>query len=195
MHEYNSKIVSLSPHQDIINNIEDMDDKIEHLSNYASNLLFRNSSELKRTQTHLAVVYNFMSQKDNLTNISLASDSRLIAAASKRDSSAMKTIAVVTMLFLPGTYISALFAIPLFDWEAAPGVTALNYRFWYYWATTLPLTALVLFAWIFWEHIRVACSWVYRWFLRSRRSIAARTNQRDQETTNPEAMSNNVQPR
>lgn len=36
----------------------------------------------------------------------LAADSREIAAASKRDSSAMKGIAFLTMVFLPGTYIA-----------------------------------------------------------------------------------------
>ncbi|MCJ1324670.1 hypothetical protein MMC10_001332 [Thelotrema lepadinum] len=153
MQEYNSKIVSLSEHRDVIQGIPDLDNMIEHLLNYASNLRFRNSSEQKRTQAHLAVVFNFMAQKDNLVNISLANDSRRIAAASKRDSTAMKTIAVVTMFFLPGTYIAALFAVPVFNWDAGPDVSVVTYRFWYYWATTLPLTALVLLIWAFWEPV------------------------------------------
>jgi Mg2+ and Co2+ transporter CorA len=47
-----------------------------------------------------------MAAKDNIVNIGLAADSKQIAAASKRDSSAMKTIAVLTMLFLPATFVA-----------------------------------------------------------------------------------------
>lgn len=44
-------------------------------------------------------VYNIISQQNNRINIS-------IARAARRDSSSMKIIALLTMLFLPGTYIS-----------------------------------------------------------------------------------------
>ena len=56
-------------------------------------------------------VYNFMAQKDNQTNIALARDSRLIAVATQRDSTAMRTIALLTLLFLPGTYVAVLLAL------------------------------------------------------------------------------------
>jgi hypothetical protein len=36
----------------------------------------------------------------------LAKDSKELAAASKQDSSAMKIIAVLTTLFLPGTFVA-----------------------------------------------------------------------------------------
>ena len=51
-------------------------------------------------------VYNYMAQKGNLVTIALAADSRQIAAATKKDSSAMKTIALLTMIFLPGTFVA-----------------------------------------------------------------------------------------
>ena len=185
MHEYNSKIVSLSEHEDIIQGIPDLDDMIEHLLNYVSNLRFRNSSEQKRTQTHLAVVFNFMAQKDNLVNISLANDSRRIAAASKRDSTAMKTIAVVTMFFLPGTYIAALFAIPVFNWDAGPNVSILSSRFWYYWATTLPLTAIVLLIWVFWEPVTHVIGDIYDRVVAKKRSFSVPEEQSDQRSAKP----------
>ena len=47
-----------------------------------------------------------MAQKGNLVTIALAADSRQIAAATKKDSSAMKTIALLTMIFLPGTFVA-----------------------------------------------------------------------------------------
>lgn len=51
-------------------------------------------------------VHNLITQRDSLRNMDLGKDTKEIAAASKRDSSAMKTIAVLTMVFLPGTFVS-----------------------------------------------------------------------------------------
>ena len=47
-----------------------------------------------------------MAQRDNKLNIEIARDSKSIAVEGKRDSSAMKTIAVLTIVFLPGTFIA-----------------------------------------------------------------------------------------
>ena len=41
-----------------------------------------------------------------MLNVEVAKDSKSIAAAAKRDSSAMKSIALLTMLFLPATFVS-----------------------------------------------------------------------------------------
>jgi len=60
----------------------------------------------RRVQSQLAVVYQFMTQKDSKTNIELAASSALIARETKRDGTAMKTIAILTMLFLPGTFLA-----------------------------------------------------------------------------------------
>jgi hypothetical protein len=47
-----------------------------------------------------------MTQKDSKVNIELAEMTALIARESKKDSSAMKAIAVLTMCFLPGTFLA-----------------------------------------------------------------------------------------
>ncbi len=103
---------------------ERMGERCTHLVNVCRNLLLQTTCEQKRTQTQLAVVrtnpckiyqslttltievYNFMAQKGNMINIALAADSKLIAIATKKDSSAMKTIALLTMIFLPGTFVA-----------------------------------------------------------------------------------------
>jgi hypothetical protein len=58
----------------------------------------------------------------------------------------MKTIAVMTMLFLPATFFAALFATPMLDWHGTPIIQP---RFWIYWAFTLPCTIVVLVSWYF----------------------------------------------
>jgi len=64
-------------------------------------------------------VYSYLAQRDAQLSQKLAEDSRLLAAdsrelaaAAKRDSSALKAIAVLTMLFLPGTFIAVRLAQP-----------------------------------------------------------------------------------
>jgi hypothetical protein len=54
-----------------------------------------------------------MVQKDSKINLSLAETTTIIARESKKDSSAMKAIAVLTMCFLPGTFLAVCTTIPL----------------------------------------------------------------------------------
>jgi len=56
----------------------------------------------------------------------------------------MKTIAVMTMVFLPATFFAALFAVPSLQWDASPVVQP---TFWVYWAFTIPCTILVICVW------------------------------------------------
>lgn len=66
-----------------------------------------------------------------------------MARASKRDSSAMKALALLTMLFLPGTFCASFFAMPWFDFDMSGDLFA-HGKFWLYWAITIPLTVIVL---------------------------------------------------
>ena len=47
-----------------------------------------------------------MAIKEAITNGQVAKDSATIANESKKDSSSMKAIAVLTMFFLPGTFLA-----------------------------------------------------------------------------------------
>ncbi|CZR56162.1 uncharacterized protein PAC_06050 [Phialocephala subalpina] len=124
-----------------------MKETIAYHTNTAQNLSLRAEYEEKRVQTQLAVVYQFMSQKDSKVNIQLAETSALIARESKKDSSAMKAIAVLTMFFLPGTFLATIFAMPLFNWDSNDGPRTKD-GFKLYWAIAIPLTVGVLGIWI-----------------------------------------------
>ncbi|MCJ1385495.1 hypothetical protein MMC17_008618 [Xylographa soralifera] len=107
-----------------------------------------------RAQIQQSTLYNLIAREDSKANIDIATASRAIALASRRDSASMKTIAVLTMAFLPATWIAALFAMPLFNWNGAPGEPIIYDRFWIYWALTLPLTTAVLSIWWVWKEWR-----------------------------------------
>ena len=57
----------------------------------------------------------------------------------------MKALALLTMVFLPGTLCATLFATPFLDFSAPSTRFVVNDRFWVYWVILLPLTAGVLF--------------------------------------------------
>lgn len=67
----------------------------------------------------------------------------------------MKTLAIVTMLFLPGSFISALFSTSMFDWDSVdPNSNSIGVRtmpqFTLYWAITIPLTIVTFILFFFW---------------------------------------------
>lgn len=67
----------------------------------------------------------------------------------------MKTLAVVTMFFLPGSFISALFSTSLFDWDSrdllskSMGVNTTP-QFGLYWVITIPLTVITFLLYFLW---------------------------------------------
>lgn len=78
-----------------------------------------------------------------------------IAMDGKRDNIAMKTIAILGIVFLPGTFVASLFSIGMFDRNAAnsggtASPTVLPSK-WIYWAITVPLTVVTILAWVLWS--------------------------------------------
>lgn len=76
---------------------------------------------------------------------------KVIAIETKRDSTAMKTItiAILGMIFLPGTFIAAIFAMPVLDLSPpnSSSMVVVRKGFGIYWALTVPLTLSVLMTW------------------------------------------------
>lgn len=59
-----------------------------------------------------------MSQREARLNLEIAGEQRRIAHASKRDSTAMKTISLMGALFLPGTYLASVFSMTFFNFQS-----------------------------------------------------------------------------
>lgn len=91
-----------------------------------------------------------INQHDSRLNLSMAADSRQVAIASKRDSSAMKTIAVLTIAFLPCTAVAAIFSMDPFMSLSPDGKIEISPMFWLYWTISIPLTIGVIAIWILW---------------------------------------------
>ncbi|GKU00613.1 hypothetical protein FLAG1_02934 [Fusarium langsethiae] len=111
-----------------------------------------------RCRAQIDMIYSKMAQEDNILNARMA-------VASSRDSSSMKALAVITAIFLPGEFLGTLFGMSMFDWlgpdeeddddssspmTGATKLTRFGQNFWYYWATAVPLTIMILVVWRVW---------------------------------------------
>ncbi|KAF2264434.1 hypothetical protein CC78DRAFT_544193 [Lojkania enalia] len=101
---------------------------------------------------------------DGQTGILIARNSDSAAEEARRDSASMKTIAIVTLVFLPGTFVAAIFSMSMFQWlpdnedssssndakQSGDDFKILSDWFWLYWAVTVPLTLIILVVWYIW---------------------------------------------
>jgi hypothetical protein len=123
-------------------------------------------------------MYSLINQRDSRLNMEameqsrqIADESRKIAHLTRRDSTDMRIIAVVTMLFLPGTFtavrspqnpsivvktladtcneIQTLFSASFFDFNPDNSSSVVSSWIWLYCVMTVVLTILVLAAWWF----------------------------------------------
>jgi len=100
---------------------KELKQRIEIVQSVCSNNKIRLAAYEKRIELQMGVVshlgsltsqlttvkvHNLIAQEDNMRNIELARDSKVIATSSKRDSSVMKVLAVLGTLFLPASFIA-----------------------------------------------------------------------------------------
>jgi len=85
-----------------------------------------------------------------------------IREATKTDSATMKTISTLGLLFLPGTFICAIFSTSFFNFSPGsrtePQHWTVSEKFWIYWAVTIPLTITTSLFWYYWQRVYMAKS-------------------------------------
>jgi Mg2+ and Co2+ transporter CorA len=128
----------------------------------------------RRAQGYVQTVYSLIAQRDNSLSIQLAESSLRIAEATRSDNLAMKaiaensriiaeeskivsmeslrkndtmrSIAVVTMLFLPATFIATLFSTSFFNFQSKDG-PVVSHWIWLYVLVTAIMTAVIQGLW------------------------------------------------
>ncbi|KAI0448330.1 hypothetical protein F5B21DRAFT_497918 [Xylaria acuta] len=93
----------------------------------------------QRGDIQATAINNLLAQRNNETNRIMVEASTSIAHDTRRDSSAMKSIAVLTLIFLPATFTATYFG--------TPAVVAMGPSQGFYWAITSALTVVVILAW------------------------------------------------
>lgn len=78
-----------------------------------------------------------------------------IGKAAQKDSAAMKTIALLTLIFLPGTFIATVFGMGFFNFSQGDGAQmpewSVSKDIWVYWAITIPVTGVTVLCWLLWQ--------------------------------------------
>ena len=110
------------------------------------NLGHRAVSNRERLQNEIQLAFNTVAQYDAGITVD-------IGRAAQTDSAAMKTIGYITMTFLPATFISALFSMSFFDFDAEANIWSMSSKFWVYWACAIPTTLVTFVLWHFWHKI------------------------------------------
>ncbi|KAI8965761.1 hypothetical protein F5Y11DRAFT_367235 [Daldinia sp. FL1419] len=100
---------------------------------------------LQRNEDHMGQISRKMMRQDTMASISLSETSVELSKMATFDSSSMKVIAAMTMVFLPGMFFASLFSMPLLDWDEQKVVRK---KFWVYWAFTGPSTVLIVILWL-----------------------------------------------
>ena len=100
---------------------------------------------LDQELTLLAIkAYHVVTQKSNQLSINLASIAR-------RDNATMKALALIGVLYLPGTFISGIFGMSFFNYNPPSNNDSADWmmsdKFWIYWAITIPVTIFTVMLW------------------------------------------------
>jgi Mg2+ and Co2+ transporter CorA len=101
-----------------------------------------------RLSNELNLAINMVAQQESAATVR-------ISKAAQSDGAAMKAVAVVTLLFLPSTFVSTIFSMTFFsfspDSDGHSGTWAVSDEIWLYWLFTVPLTILAMGSWIWWQ--------------------------------------------
>ncbi|KAM0459465.1 hypothetical protein ACHAPV_005653 [Trichoderma viride] len=135
-------------HRSMIARMEFYRVKLRGLENYIH-------TTLERLKVQREALYNIMSQREARLNLEIAGEQRRIAHASKRDSTAMKTISLMGALFLPGTYLASVFSMTFFNFQSGADPVISNWL-WVYFIITVPLTVIIVGSWIWYDRRKEA---------------------------------------
>ncbi|GKT51003.1 uncharacterized protein ColSpa_11184 [Colletotrichum spaethianum] len=112
------------------------DDKIDDC-----NMMICNTSLAMQT------VWNHIARKDSKTNTNISQANAAIAIQTKVESAQMRTIALLTMIYLPLSSVAAIFSMDMFNWEAIEGDSIVSKHIWLFAVLAAGLTLLTIAAW------------------------------------------------
>ncbi|OIW26742.1 hypothetical protein CONLIGDRAFT_716965 [Coniochaeta ligniaria NRRL 30616] len=111
-------------------------------------LLSRSESNKARVQNETSLAFHIAAQRDSRIQVRIGEEAQ-------KETTAMKAIALITMTFLPATFVSSVFSMPFFYFKQSEGGTAGDFtvsdQLWIYCALAAPLSLCTLALWAFWD--------------------------------------------
>ncbi|KAJ0159292.1 hypothetical protein CTA2_9973 [Colletotrichum tanaceti] len=114
------------------------DDKIDDC-----NMMICNMSLAMQT------VWNHIARQDSETNTKISQANAAIAVQTKVESAQMRTIALLTMIYLPVASVASIFSMDMFNWEAVDGQMIVSKHIWLFFVLAVGLTLITVAAWFF----------------------------------------------
>ncbi|KAI1864776.1 hypothetical protein JX265_008500 [Neoarthrinium moseri] len=119
----------------ILEIMDEYDDKIEEC-----NMIMDNMSITMQT------VWSHIARRDAIVNTNIARANNSIALDAKQDNGQMKSIAFLTMFYLPVSAVASIFSMSMFDWSPSEG-SVVSDSLWVFILVATVLTALTLLVW------------------------------------------------
>ncbi|KAJ5224023.1 hypothetical protein N7468_008565 [Penicillium chermesinum] len=112
----------------------------------------------QRTNNFITLLYNLITGHDSSINLHIATQNATIASEARKDSSSMRIIAAVTLLYLPPTFVCSLFGTNLIALDTSKGTNlggfTISTSWWIYFAFAVPLTAATVCGFLWWRRTR-----------------------------------------
>ncbi|KJA25348.1 hypothetical protein HYPSUDRAFT_424495 [Hypholoma sublateritium FD-334 SS-4] len=131
----------MRPSARLVGEFGDVEDSLAYLLAQTRTLMRWVGTYIEHTQIAVGLLFNL--------------DTASIAKSTQQDSSSMITMAAVTMFFLPGTFVSALFSMVFFNADPSNTGLLVNSQLWLFFVITVPLTVAVFLTWELWRRWRV----------------------------------------
>ncbi|KAF2465717.1 uncharacterized protein BDR25DRAFT_306502 [Lindgomyces ingoldianus] len=114
------------------------------------NMVIENTSlTMQTSMNHFARVDNSVNLHLSKINTQLARTSTDLTQDMRRDSSQMRSIALLTMVFLPLSTVATVFSTTFFDWNATADKTVVSGYIWIFVVIAVGLTSTTVGAWYF----------------------------------------------
>ncbi|KIW15002.1 hypothetical protein PV08_07789 [Exophiala spinifera] len=117
--------------------------------------LFDADSLTERLQNAMNSVFQLTTQRDSRASLAIADINNELAWQGRNNNTAMMTIAFISLLFLPGTFVASFFQTPIFNFPSPPppqdggnGNVIVARPFWIYWTVSGVLTLVLGAGWI-----------------------------------------------
>ncbi|KAK5112394.1 hypothetical protein LTR62_004357 [Meristemomyces frigidus] len=109
----------------------------------------------RRVSAAQGTIQTLIQHHNEALNLDIATSSHRMMEAALKDNATMKTIAIMTMIFLPSTAVASFFSMGMFDWGASGGRggaegQVVSKWLWIFFVIAVPLTGLVIGLWWVW---------------------------------------------
>ncbi|KAI0097135.1 hypothetical protein F4814DRAFT_128123 [Daldinia grandis] len=95
----------------------------------------------------MQTVWNQIAMHDSDLNTRIAHVNTGVALETKREGIQMRSIAILSMIYLPFSSVATLFSMDMFDWNAQDGGSVVSKYIWLFATLAVGLTAITVYAW------------------------------------------------